>query len=363
MSKQRYNQKIVTIREKKISKGRISLYLDMYSNGKRSYDFLKIYLYEKPNSPEQRTHNKDMLQLAEQVRASKETEIKHSDFGVLSPAKRRSNFLVYYENYITKYTKKDTRMLSASFNNFKKFLLKEYQKKSIVANEITDTLITKYRDYLLKEFKGQTPNSYFSRFKKVIKHAYKEGYFVRNPAEDISCPNQENITKAIVDFEEISAMVKAPCGNPEVKRAFLFCLNTGLRFVDIKQLTWNAIDKDLLRIGQQKTRKEVVVYLNSSSIKLLGDRGKQDENIFSLPSLDSCLRTVKTWTKKAGITKNVTWHSARHSFAVNLLTQKTDIKTVSSLLGHSGLRHTEKYTHVVDELKKQAVNTLPEIDV
>jgi len=95
MNKQRYNQKIVTIREKKVAKGRVSLYLDIYNNGKRFYEFLKIYLYEKPNSPEQRTHNKDMLQLAEQVRTEKESEIKHNDFGVLSPVKKRSDFLVY----------------------------------------------------------------------------------------------------------------------------------------------------------------------------------------------------------------------------------------------------------------------------
>jgi integrase/recombinase XerD len=85
--------------------------------------------------------------------------------------------------------------------------------------------------------------------------------------------------------------------------------------------------------------------------------------VFILPTLTGCLKTLKIWTKKAGITKNITWHSARHSFGTILLMNKTDIKTVSSLLGHSKLEHTQKYTHLIDELKKVAVDTMPELNI
>ena len=53
------------------------------------------------------------------------------------------------------------------------------------------------------------------------------------------------------------------------------------------------------------------------------------------------------------------FHCARHSFAVNILNNGANIKTVSSLLGHSGLKHTEKYTRAVDKLKEEAINSLP----
>lgn len=67
----------------------------------------------------------------------------------------------------------------------------------------------------------------------------------------------------------------------------------------------------------------------------------------------TCLLTGALW---------VLFHCARHSFAVNLLGEcHTDIKTVASLLGHSGLKHTEKYTRAVDSLKEKAVNALPEL--
>lgn len=55
-------------------------------------------------------------------------------------------------------------------------------------------------------------------------------------------------------------------------------------------------------------------------------------------------------------------HLARHSFAVNVLTKGTNIKTVSSLLGHTSIKMTERYLHVVDSLKQDAINSLGEIN-
>lgn len=57
------------------------------------------------------------------------------------------------------------------------------------------------------------------------------------------------------------------------------------------------------------------------------------------------------------------FHVARHSFAVNILNNGANIKTVSSLLGHSSLQMTEKYIHAIDKLKEDAINSLPELDI
>ena len=66
----------------------------------------------------------------------------------------------------------------------------------------------------------------------------------------------------------------------------------------------------------------------------------------------TCLLTAALW---------VLFHTSRHSFAVNILNNGANIKTVASLLGHSGLKHTEKYTRAVDKLKEDAINSLPEL--
>ena len=85
--------------------------------------------------------------------------------------------------------------------------------------------------------------------------------------------------------------------------------------------------------------------------------------IFNLPSYTMCVKSVKRWVSSAGINKHITWHCARHSFAVNILNNGANIKTVASLLGHSGLKHTEKYTRAVDSLKTEAIMSLRSFNV
>ena len=126
---------------------------------------------------------------------------------------------------------------------------------------------------------------------------------------------------------------------------------------------YNARTDEKIKKPQQKTGREVTIDLNQAAIRLIGELGKSDESVFNLPSFNGCLKTLRTWAKRAGIEKHLTWHSARHSFATILLINKTDIKTVGNLLGHSKIEHTQKYTHVVDQLKAQAVKTLPELDI
>jgi integrase len=118
----------------------------------------------------------------------------------------------------------------------------------------------------------------------------------------------------------------------------------------------------LLQFKQGKTGKAVAIPLNNWLLSLIGpppaDRNGNNL-IFHLPSHTMCLKALRHWTKKAGIEKHITWHCGRHSFAVNILNNGANIKTVASLLGHSGLKHTEKYTRAVDGLKEAAINSLP----
>ena len=73
--------KIVQLREKKLSSGKKSLYLDIYHNGEREYEFLKIYIKSNPQNRIERQNNKDMLSLAEDIRSKREMELKHSEYG------------------------------------------------------------------------------------------------------------------------------------------------------------------------------------------------------------------------------------------------------------------------------------------
>ena len=162
------------------------------------------------------------------------------------------------------------------------------------------------------------------------------------------------------------------CRNHKNKkwRVFLETLYTGIRYCDVIELKYKNVDYSnrLLQFEQEKTKGHsqasgVIIPLNDGLLSLIGKSltGKNEENIFHLPSYFMCLKALRHWTVRAGITKHITWHCARHSFAVNILNNGANIKTVASLLGHSGLKHTEKYTRAVDKLKEDAINSLPEL--
>ena len=104
--------------------------------------------------------------------------------------------------------------------------------------------------------------------------------------------------------------------------------------------------------------------LNDTLIRLIGqpEGDNYDARIFNVPLYDTCNRYLAKWVKKASIRKKISWHCARHSFAVNVLNKGANIKTVSSLLGHTSLKMTERYLHVVDSLKHEAIHSLGEIN-
>ena len=210
----------------------------------------------------------------------------------------------------------------------------------------------------------------------MVKYGEEHDIFIKNPCTGISIKTDDNqLRKDILSFEEIETLVSTHYDqeNPNIRRAFIFCLYTGLRFCDVKDLTFENVDLSnrLLIFEQNKTKGHssssgVVIPLNDGLLKLIGEPSQpqnRDELIFALPSYEMCSKAIKRWVKRAGITKHISWHCARHSFAVNILNNGANIKTVASLLGHSGLKHTEKYTRAVDELKQRAIDSLPTLNI
>lgn len=358
----------VRLRGKRLAGGKISLYLDYYEGYKkneageiktyRKIEYLKKYLLENPQTPKEREANKSVLELAQGIRSNRESDFNHNPEGFVAPYKRKANFLDFCTQYQNNYSKGDVRMIRVAIKEFKAFIGDEF----IQPQQVNEKLVIGFRDYLLEKYNGESPNSFFARFKKILNAATDEGYFTISPANKVVCKVPDGIPKAILMPDEIIKLSKAQCPNDEIRRAFFFCLNTGLRYVDVNDLQFKHIANGQVKKAQIKTGREVIIDLNPTATKLLGEIGKPNMYVFDLPSLTGCLKTLKVWAKRAKIEKNITWHSARHSFATMLLMNKNDIKTVQSLLGHSKIEHTQKYTHVVDALKKDAVNTLPEIN-
>jgi len=356
----------VYLRKKKLAGGRQSYYLDIWHGEKRYYEFLKLYI-SRARNPIDKEQNERTKELAENIRAKRELALQASDHDYIPKFRKNTDFLAYYESYLKNYKNKDMRLVKASLTYFRKFI-EEKGLSTLTAKSINEQLCKDFKIYLESKVYGETVYNYFTKFKALVKQAAKDKIINENVCENITVSQNTGLKKDILDFDEISSLASARCGNEQVKRAFLFCLNTGLRFCDVNELRWRNIDRNKIRFTQQKVKHSsgaanLTIDLNKTALLLIGNRGKPDEKIFSLPSHTACLKNLKLWCKAAGIDKHITWHCSRHSLAVNLLITGADIKTASSILGHSGLRNIDKYLRVIDERKKQAVNRLPEIQL
>ncbi|HPD64246.1 MAG TPA: site-specific integrase [Bacteroidia bacterium] len=360
----------VYLRKKSLSDGRKSLYLDIYHNGRRYYEFLKIYLV-KAITPEESKSNRENYELAKQIRAIKEIELNSQGTNYIPNHRKSIEFIEYFENFSKTYKNRDNRTVRACLNYFRKYLEVNHIK-SLQCNELTFDHCKNFADFLTANLNGETPFNYFLKFKAVIKKAYKEKILSTNLAEDIILTRPDGIKKAILSPSEIQLLANTYCGNDELKRAFLFSLMTGIRFVDINLLKWKNIDFERKKctFTQSKLKRKrsglVTIPLNETALFLLGQPGKQDHFIFNLPSHTACLKLLRNWTKKAGIQKHITFHCARHSYAVNLLDSEgagADVKTVAALMGHSNLKMMEVYSRVIDERLQKAVNSIPQPEI
>ncbi|MGJ0745505.1 tyrosine-type recombinase/integrase [Bacteroides thetaiotaomicron] len=377
------------LKKKLLSDGNYSLYLDYYlgrvkdpytgeSKVQRKREFLKLTIYSDPRTPIERQQNKETLQLAQKIRFEREQKLLESTEGYRLKRDRTINFLDYFQVYIDDYTKKDKAMLQLAFQRFRDFLqdTPEYNKfiQSIKPEQLNKDMILAFTEYLQSRSIGEGAKSIYQRFKKVVHHAVEHEIMTKNPCTGVSIKVDDQILrKEVLSLEEQQRLIDTHYinENPDIRRAFIMCLYTGLRFCDVKDLTFKNVDYSnrLLKFEQSKTKGHsissgVIIPLNNGLLSLIGEPptgGTGDELIFPLPKYCSCLKALKRWVKRAGINKYITWHCARHSFAVNILNNGANIKTVASLLGHSSLKHTEKYTRAVDELKQQAINSLPEL--
>ncbi len=367
----------ITLGKKQLNKGRVSLYLNYSYNGKRRKEYLGIIL-DAPTSAERRAENRNKVLIARQIRAKKELEFLsveyhlndiENTFDDILPTDKSNvpDFYILIGQYLDTYHKKDKKMVRACITHLRLFT----RKKSLPVTLLTKDFCINFLEYLRDHLRGNTPIGYFKKFRMCINKCIEKKLMTSNPTDGIRLMQFDEVTKAILSLKEIQKLAITPCPNNEVKRAFLFSCYCGLRWCDVHQLQYKDIDfsSNRLTILQQKVQshsKNAILHLNlnHTAIKLLQrHKGINEELVFGLPSYSYTLRILNKWVKRANIHKHITFHCARHSFITNIMANGANIKTAASLAGHSTTRHTEKYVHIIDELKQKAVDSLPDIIV
>ena len=305
-----------------------------------------IFTYKKPKDQVQKNHNKEALALLEVKQSQLTLERQAIGTGIMPSHKFKANFLDFFEEFVKDNKQIGNRHLEGCFTHFKKFLGKSF----LSPIDVTENLCERFRKYLLDKFNGDTPANYFSRLKRVIKAATKQGYFRISPAEDVAAKSNKNKKrKAHLEAEEYIALLKTPCLHRDLKEAFILSCYTGLRWCDVKVLDWKHMQGDdlVFTINQEKTTVEHRITLHPIAKAILEMRRKKfgpstpTGRVFKLPTQDGALKLLDQWCQSAGIQKHITWHSARLSFSILLQDANVDNATVALLLGQTSTKYVD----------------------
>lgn len=371
----------IRLRQRRTPSGLTSLYLDIYLNGKRSYEYLKMYLVPERTRAD-KEKNRQTLLLADAIRAKRVVELRNGQYGFQNQSSINIRFFDYYSSMCEKRLGEESK---GNWGNWRSCYhhLKKYEKReNITFSEITPEWIQGFKDYLESEavawshdFRKRLKDkplarnskvSYFNKLRACINQAYEERIIPVNPLRGIEGFKAEEGTRMYLTIEEVQKLAQTPCEYPQIKAAFLFSCLTGLRRSDVLRLRWGDVYQqgEFTRIifKQKKTDGQEYLDITAEAAELMGERGKPEEYIFTDIHSPACTNnTIKLWVARAGIPKDITFHCARHTFAVMMLDIGTDIYVVSKLLGHRELSTTQIYAKVLDKNKQAAVSRIPNI--
>ena len=371
----------VRLRMKKLAGGGTSLYLDIYVCGRRSYEFLKLYLVPERGKAD-KERNRQTLQLANAVKAQRVLEVQSGRFGIVRDLAGKTLFFEYYKVMC------EERKAVESTGNYGNWIacLRHMERycgnAGLTFADVTPKWVRGFRDYLEngasswsrygtecaggKPLSHGTKLSYFSKLKACLSKAVGDGVIGKDPSLGVEGFRVEDSRRMYLTQEEVRVLAATPCDMPGVKRAFLFSCLTGLRRSDVLRLAWGDVHMQgnyvRLIFSQKKTKGQEYLDISDRAAALLGERRAAGDRVFgSVPTPSATNAAIRRWVRNAGIDKDITFHCARHTFAVMMLDLGADIYTVSKLLGHRELSTTQVYAKVLDKNKQAAVGLIPDL--
>lgn len=373
----------VKLRKRKITGERQSLYLDFYppivnpENGELSRrEYLGMYVFNSTRNPLDKTHNTNTLQLAEQIRQKRESDLNKPEIynaleqeQIKKNKKQDGDFIAYFKKLAEK-KNHSNRFIWLGSCDFLKLHKGNTLKFSDIDPELCNGFIeflqtTKSKKSDKVQLSENSIKTYYDKFRSALKQAYKDGYLSENIADKTDAVKQAETQRNYLTLEELNTLVKTDCKSPEIKTQALFSALTGLRRSDIQKLIWGEVQHVegsgyLIRFMQKKTGGSETLPITEQAFNLLGERKQPTDNVFTLIQETNQRenRYLTKWVLDAGISKKITFHCFRHTFATLQLSMGTDIYTVSKMLGHKDLNTTQIYAKIIDETKRTASNRI-----
>ena len=361
--------KTVTLRTRPLKNGMLSYYLDYYP-GYRDQETMKtirheglnIYIYANPKNERERNFNATMSEKAEAIRCRRFESIVNDRYDFFDRHKLKADFLEYYRKQLRKHDQK----WEFVYHHFYNFV-----HGKCTFEEIDIDLCNKFREYLLNakqlrrddRISKNSASGYWSTFRGLLKILYRNRLIKTNINDFLDKIEIEDTPKDYLSVEELYKLAETPCKKPILKTAALFSCLTSLRISDILSLQWHEI-VDFAAGGKcvhtitQKTKTEDIIPISDEALQLIGYSPEKTGLVFKGLKRSWTQHPMKEWIREAGITKNITFHSYRRTYATLQGAAGTDIRTIQSNMAHRSITTTQRYMKVVDSNKREASNRI-----
>ena len=264
----------IRLRMKELADGSKSLYLDIYRNGKRSYEYLKMYIIPETDD-NARKRNAATMTAANTIKSRRIIELTNGEAGIKRADNQETVSLLdwmntYMENQ-QKRGKKDGHQIKVAIQ-----ILKDYAGERVTMGQVDKTFCQGYIDYLLTEYRPQgkpvskfTAQNYYRVLNGALNAAVRADVIKLNPFTKIG--NSDKIhrpesKREYMTIEELRALIATPMKNEAVKQAYLFSCFCGLRISDIIGLKWGNVYADngqyRLEVVMQKTKEPIYLPLS-----------------------------------------------------------------------------------------------------
>jgi len=332
--------KTVTLRTRPLKNRMLSFYLDYYP-GYRDKETMKvirheslgIYIYANPKNKREQDFNEVMAEKAEAIRCRRFESVVNERYDFFDKYKLKADFLEYFRNQLRKHDPK-WEFVYLHFSNF--------VHGKCTFEELDIDLCNKFREYLL-----------------TAKKLKRNGLIRNNVNDFLEKIETEDVVKDYLSVEELYKLAETPCKKPVLKTASLFSCMTSLRISDILALCWEDIvdysaGGKCVHIITKKNRSEDIIPISEEALDLIGYSPDKRGMVFK--GLQRCWTQtyMKGWIRSAGITKKITFHSYRRTFATLQAAAGTDIRTIQSMMAHKSITTTQRYMKVVDSNKREA---------
>lgn len=377
----------VEIKERKLTAGNRSLYLEYYETGFRKKENLHLYLVPD-NAPNAKKLNEQTYGKTREIQARRilnPPSFERKERREENKISQTMTWLQWCDEYIQcaidhenckkmiQHKKVVRKRIAAYLERVKKtkVLLKNVDK------DLVSGLFAYMREYRnpgqIKTDGGKLADFTLVLFEETVKaifnKAVRDGFMAFNPVQELAkeerfhAPDKHREYLTTDELKRFLAVKPQTPMEETVQKAFGFSCMTGLRLGDMQRLRWSDI-KDVggvqvVSIVQHKTGQPVSVPLNDLALTMLPARSDNDMDGIVFPLVkkpDNVAKYIRRIKEKAGIEKDFTYHSSRHSAATLAITAGAELYSVSKILGHGSITSTQVYAKVNMDKKVAAIS-------